>query len=415
MAIPMGLKEVGVVTSSDNRQVYWRINEKTETEWLARAGGEYHVVELSDGSLALTRCVYTKRDHSGYYCHSLFLGAINYGPGLCFKEIPAKQDSPVYTASSSILQGAFFEDISRALQIACLTGTGDQIREWLYLPVKKLNRHLGIFAQSGSGKSYAVGRLIEELLVKIYPRKLDNQVLIIIIDPNGDFNNFSKSRDKFEILTDIDKTFQGKPAFVPYLSWENWVDEQIRKVEENKIFQLSSQFPTSRDPQVTWRVINIEDDDNLEKTYQNLNEIQQVIFSSRRPHATFIVIDEAHNVVPKEKQSDTNRERCQKIVNKIAAEGRKFGAFLILITQSPSKIHPDTLSQCANLIVMKTTTTHDIKVISELRKDVPYEWIERAANFRQGEGLFMGDFVTAPVMAKIVGRISMEGGRDVKL
>ncbi|MET8776363.1 hypothetical protein AB0H49_16015 [Nocardia sp. NPDC050713] len=34
----------------------------------------------------------------------------------------------------------------------------------------------------------------------------------------------------------------------------------------------------------------------------------------------------------------------------IAAEGRKYGLWLLLSTQRPSKVHPGILSQCDNLL-----------------------------------------------------------------
>jgi DNA helicase HerA-like ATPase len=99
----------------------------------------------------------------------------------------------------------------------------------------------------------------------------------------------------------------------------------------------------------------------------------------------------------------------------LAAEGRKYGAFLTIISQSPSKIHSDTLSQCANLMVMRLTQREDIQTIKDLRTDVPSELIDRIAGFRQGEALFIGDYVPAPTTARVVGRISMEGGSGPKV
>jgi hypothetical protein len=43
------------------------------------------------------------------------------------------------------------------------------------------------------------------------------------------------------------------------------------------------------------------------------------------------------------------------------------------------------------------------------------ELIERVAKFRQGDALFIGDYVPAPATARIVGRISKEGGSGPKV
>jgi hypothetical protein len=53
---------------------------------------------------------------------------------------------------------------------------------------------------------------------------------------------------------------------------------------------------------------------------------------------TFVVIDEAHNLVPPE-TSGAIESSVKARLTKIAAEGRKYGLFLILVTQRPSLAH----------------------------------------------------------------------------
>ena len=57
--------------------------------------------------------------------------------------------------------------------------------------------------------------------------------------------------------------------------------------------------------------------------------------------------------------------RSARMIKKIAAEGRKFGVFLVVITQRPSKIHPDALSQCNSQIVMRITNPDDQQAIAK--------------------------------------------------
>jgi hypothetical protein len=60
---------------------------------------------------------------------------------------------------------------------------------------------------------------------------------------------------------------------------------------------------------------------------------------------TFIVIDEAHNIIPAE---PTNRAEfsIREQFRTIAAEGRKYGIFLILASQRPDKLDHLILSEC---------------------------------------------------------------------
>ena len=50
---------------------------------------------------------------------------------------------------------------------------------------KKMDKHTVIIAQSGSGKSFFLGRLIEEIMIKSKARCL-------ILDPNGDFRKINE-------------------------------------------------------------------------------------------------------------------------------------------------------------------------------------------------------------------------------
>ena len=52
-----------------------------------------------------------------------------------------------------------------------------------------------------------------------------------------------------------------------------------------------------------------------------------------------LVIDEAHNLCSPDLESLLGRTVRNRIIQ-IAAEGRKYGLWLLLSTQRPSKVHP---------------------------------------------------------------------------
>lgn len=60
-------------------------------------------------------------------------------------------------------------------------GYSDMVR----IPTKKMDTHTVIIAQSGSGKSFFLGRLVEEIMIKSKARCL-------ILDTNGDFRKINK-------------------------------------------------------------------------------------------------------------------------------------------------------------------------------------------------------------------------------
>ena len=68
---------------------------------------------------------------------------------------------------------------------------------------------------------------------------------------------------------------------------------------------------------------------------RTLREIWQRALRGQLDHPIFIVLEEAHNLIPA-----SGNTRASRIINTVAAEGRKFRVFLTLITQRPSKVSP---------------------------------------------------------------------------
>jgi DNA helicase HerA-like ATPase len=66
----------------------------------------------------------------------------------------------------------------------------------------------------------------------------------------------------------------------------------------------------------------------------------------------FVVVEEAHNIVPA-KPTSFAAEALKNQLRTIAAEGRKYDVFLILVTQRPDKIDPLIVSECENRAVMR--------------------------------------------------------------
>jgi hypothetical protein len=71
----------------------------------------------------------------------------------------------------------------------------------------------------------------------------------------------------------------------------------------------------------------------------------------------------------------------------IAAEGRKYGLWMLLSTQRPSKVHPGIISQCDNLGLMKMSSPADLAELGSVFRFVPPELMPRAATFEQGQAL----------------------------
>jgi DNA helicase HerA-like ATPase len=131
---------------------------------------------------------------------------------------------------------------------------------------------------------------------------------------------------------------------------------------------------------------------------------------SRRP--VLLVIDEAHNLCSPELDSPLAVAVRERIIQ-IAAEGRKFGLWLLLSTQRPSKVHPGIISQCDNLALMKMSSPVDLDGLATYFGFAPPALLARSPGFRQGEALFAGGFVAAPTLLRVGQRLTPEGGSDV--
>jgi hypothetical protein len=125
----------------------------------------------------------------------------------------------------------------------------------------------------------------------------------------------------------------------------------------------------------------------------------------------FVVLEEAHNLVP----GGRDVTKASRIVNTVAAEGRKFGVFLVVITQRPSKIADDTLSQCASQLIMRLTNPDDQKAVQRASEVVSQALLENLPGLNQGEVVVLGRLTRIPAMVKVSGRVGAEGGADINL
>ena len=125
-----------------------------------------------------------------------------------------------------------------------------------------------------------------------------------------------------------------------------------------------------------------------------------------------IVVDEAHNVCPAEPE-DALSARASDHVVRIAAEGRKFGLHLLLCTQRPQKVPENAISQCDNLVLMRLNSAADASFAQTVFSFVPEGLLALASTFGLGEALVAGRIAPEPKLVRFGERVSQEGGADV--
>jgi len=131
---------------------------------------------------------------------------------------------------------------------------------------------------------------------------------------------------------------------------------------------------------------------------------------------TFIVLDEAHNFIP-----SSPRSRHETLVREqfrtIAAEGRKFGLFLILVSQRADKLDELVLSECGNKAILRLDSQSMVdKVIKALGLDfdIKSDEREKIVNFKTGRGILAGNWACEYDVFYCAARRTLEGGRNLE-
>lgn len=125
---------------------------------------------------------------------------------------------------------------------------------------------------------------------------------------------------------------------------------------------------------------------------------------------TFIVVDEAHNFAP-ELTTDKLRQRVTERLIQIASEGRKYGLYLILATQRPTKLHRSLVPECENSCVLRVQSELETTFASSVL-GIPQVEVSNVPRFVQGQGLLTGRWVGSetPVNVMIAPARSTVGG-----
>ncbi|MCB1056218.1 MAG: ATP-binding protein [Acidobacteria bacterium] len=129
-----------------------------------------------------------------------------------------------------------------------------------------------------------------------------------------------------------------------------------------------------------------------------------------RQQPLLVVIDEAHRFVPEGGETSAHRT-----LSRIAKEGRKYGAGLMLVTQRPSEIDSAVLSQCGSLLALRLTNSADRTKVAAAAPDDLGGLIEQLPSLRTGEGIFLGEVMPIPSRVRVRKARQKPVGDDPKL
>lgn len=149
-----------------------------------------------------------------------------------------------------------------------------------------------------------------------------------------------------------------------------------------------------------------------EKARQEQWEAIRDVDRSDQRVPTFVLIDEAHNVVPQGKENPAIRRLAAQIV-RIAAEGRKYGLHLIASTQSPRRIDGNVLAECENVMLMKMRNETDLQYAESVLGFLPEAQRKLARSLEVGDILFAGAIGTESGVYHVLPRRTVQGGRGI--
>lgn len=129
------------------------------------------------------------------------------------------------------------------------------------------------------------------------------------------------------------------------------------------------------------------------------------------PCPVFTVVEEAHNFVPP--LAGGRGLQCASQIKKIAAEGRKFGVGLCLVSQRPGKIDSDALSQCNTQIILRVVNPRDQSHIMQSAEAISEDLLQDLPGLNRGEAIIIGPTLKLPALVKIDKFKGSLGGDDI--
>lgn len=186
-----------------------------------------------------------------------------------------------------------------------------------------------VIGQSGSGKSYLVGVISEELC--------RNNLPFIIIDTEGEYRNLKSRFDAIWVSSDKASDLNFEVNYSGLL--RKSIDDSIPI-----IFDVSDESDSSG---LVSKVLN--------KLYELETEIH-------KPY--LVIVEEADKFAPQ-----VVRSKEMNIIEELSVRGRKRGIGLLIATQRPANVSKNVLSQCSYGFIGRMTIQNDINAIDILLED----------------------------------------------
>ncbi|MHA2203522.1 MAG: ATP-binding protein, partial [Candidatus Hodarchaeales archaeon] len=314
---------------------------------------------------------------------------------------------------------------------------------------KFIERHVLCVASTGAGKSYSVGVLLEEIIMKFKsatvllfdmhneywglaqpndgveieqldyeeysPREFQDNILVFekdalglgtqfdlprirrLIDLTAAQENSLSNLIKKPILLDELVSLIQKSDF--HTSTRETLISKIKSLQNMNLFEKELELNTLICPgQIS--IIRLDQFTDEKKRNLFVNEVLTLVFEKKiheeiaKEQEVVLVVEEAHRF------STTN-----KILSRIAREGRKFGIYEILISQRPADFPDDIIANMNTLIALRIRSDKDINKI-RLMEGISTEVVSNLPHLIRGEALIVGLGSQGPIKIHVRPRLS---------
>lgn len=338
----------------------------------------------------------------------------------------------------------------------------------VFLPIDEFaSTHLAILASTGSGKSYTASVIMEEMM------RPASRAAMLVFDPHAEYDTFadmrkSKYADVFqdseytpevnivqpdEISIAIpDLTYgdllallddpRDKMKYVLHEAWRN-LQQETNDISAHDIIRECYEVDGEKSDTaggLEWRLQRALGRDLFVRasrndltdlvapgqvTVLNLNQLskddQQMLAAAllrklyeareeamrgdndRFDFPLFTLLEEGHRFAP------DGTARSLSILRTILSEGRKFGFGVGIISQRPSKLDADVLSQCGTQVIMQIQNPNDQQAIQQSVESAGQDILDELPGLTPGQAVISGDAMNTPVMARIRRRHTEHG------
>ena len=171
---------------------------------------------------------------------------------------------------------------------------------------------------------------------------------------------------------------------------------------ENYINEILGLKDNHKKTQVTIIDLNSIEDDAVEVISCVLTRLifdWLKVFEPRNTFPVNLILEEAHRYISEHKNSSFGE--ANKIFNRVAKEGRKYGLFLLISSQRPSELSKTVLSQCSNFIVHRIQNPEDLSQIRQMTPHISANVLSRLPSIPKQHALIFGHSVQIPALFKV--------------